>query len=332
MLIDIYGLIVKCETQPPELAAELTRPFKYFYRNHGAPDIVLRVHKAEPPHETLPALDAEFSTDPEVVYKDNDQTIIDYPGMRAAIIVNRQRSAYTLYGMDRTFLQENFFRLMMSLLENHCDIQGMLAVRALAVSLNNTAILITLPPDAEEPAFQYPALPAKRLRLISNALPLVNPKGHVIPAPVHLGFRDEAAVQSIPPQFIVRYDTPTSSRRGHITWDYWQKRLETRSLEHSIVVLASRRLSGEPVLNRCSRSKAAGYLMRDAVLRVGRNQSLAVGHHNWAWNQLHRMYTVFKRFRPAAKLIRSSEFYRLYLSRDDEKNTACIKPIFDGLV
>ena len=144
-IIDIHGLVVKCQAESPDLVSKLIRPFKYFQKDDAIPSIEIFVDERNPPYETFPAIKSSFSTPRNIVYKDKNNKIIDYFG-KGVIVENVYKTHFTIFSTDGDFLQESFYLLILSLFGQFCDKNGLLRVHALAFSFNSSAIILSLPP------------------------------------------------------------------------------------------------------------------------------------------------------------------------------------------
>ena len=138
--LDLYGLVIRCKAESPDLVLELVRPFKYFKTDQGYPAITVMVKEVDPPYETFPPLAASFSTPRNIIYKDKNLKIIDYFG-KGVVIQDDFRKIYQLYSRERNLLQEVFYLLILSLFGQFCDRNGLLRIHALALSYHDKAIL-----------------------------------------------------------------------------------------------------------------------------------------------------------------------------------------------
>ena len=143
MILDLYGFVIKIQCNPQSLLKEITRPFKFFVSEEKPPGVTINIEQRDPPYRSFPSIKASFSTPRNIVYKNNNQKIIDYFGKG---VVLEEDSKFYIYGCDDNFLCESFYLLIISLFGQFCDKVGYLRVHALALSYKDTAILLPIPP------------------------------------------------------------------------------------------------------------------------------------------------------------------------------------------
>jgi hypothetical protein len=322
--IDLYGLVIQCKAESPELASELTRPFKYFKTDQGHPNITVIVHETDPPYETFPSIAASFSTPRNIVYKDKGLKIIDYFG-KGVVIQDDSRREYRLYGREKNFLQEVFYLLTLSLLGQFCDRNGMLRVHALAFSYHDRAILLTMPQGGGKSTLALAMLQEGKVKYISDDDPLFDRRGRILSFPRPLGISDKGVIKSFPKEYVYHIDRMEFGIKYFIDNDYWKGRLETKPLNDIFLLSGRRILSGTPSIERCSKREILSTLIRDAVIGIGLYQGLEFIINRSTWEVLTKMTTFFKRFYLALKLVRVSKTYRFTLTNNIAQNVCVLK-------
>jgi hypothetical protein len=319
VIIDIYGLVIKCQTASADLGCELIRPFKYFRKDEGAPDVTIIVEEKEPPYATFPNLKASFSTPRNIVYADKDCKIIDYFG-KGVILENGDKTVFTLYSRDGNFLQEAFYLLVLSLFGQHCDRNGMMRVHALALSYKDTAILLPVPPGGGKSTMALAMLEEKDFKLISDDEPVLDGAGHILPFPLRIGTLDKNKIKSIPAEFVYQIDRMEFGLKYFIDIHYWEHKLEHRPLQKSLLFVSYRSLNGAASIEKASKRKVFAALIRDAVIGVGLYQGVEFLFSHSPWEVLAKIRIAFKRFSAALKLTLASQTYQIVLSRDISQN------------
>lgn len=324
MHIDLYGLTLKCKTDSDSLACQLVRPFKYFLKEGGGANVTIEIKETDPPYDNFPDLKASFSTPRNIIYKGERSKIIDYFG-KGVVVEDHDRSLYTFYSRDRNFLQEAFYLLVISLFGQYCDRNGFLRIHALALAYNDTAILLPVPPGGGKSTMAMALLQEKDFKLISDDEPILDKSGHIRPFPLRIGTLDAQIIRSIPEKFVYKIDRMEFGVKYFIDCEYWQDKLETRSLKQSILFVSKRVLNGKPEVKKASKRIIMAALLRDAVVGVGLYQGLEFIFRSSPWEILFKFKIVFKRFISAVKLTLRSKTFQITLTRDVENNVKVFK-------
>ncbi len=330
MIIDIYGLIIKCQAESTDLVSEIIRPFKYFVTDDGNHSVNIFVKEKDPPYDTFPSIKANFSTPRNIVYKDKDCKIIDYFG-KGVIVEEDKKLTYNMYSRDKNFLIEAFYLLILSLIGQFCDKNGMLRVHALALSYHNKAILLTVPPGGGQSTMALAMLQEKDFKLISDDAPIVDRYGRILPFPLRIGILDKNTIKSIPDEYVYKIDRMEFGPKYFIDCDYWKDKIEDRYLKDSILFISHRILNGNPSIRKASKRKVLAALMRDAVIGIGLYQGLEFIFQSSSWEVFSKVRIIFRRLIQAFRLTLLSKTYQIALSRDITKNALIFKEFIRNL-
>lgn len=319
MLIDIYGLVIKCHSESPELLTGLLRPFKYFIKDSGLPSVNIFINDIEPPYESFPRLKACFSTPRNIVFKGGGLKIIDYFGS-GVVLEEDGGQKFTVYGKDPNFLQEAFYLLVMSLFGQSCDKKGVLRIHALTFSFRDTAIIFSAPAGGGKSTMAFALLENNNFKLISDDEAIVAGSGHVLPLPMRVGTLDEDKIKSIPDRYVYRINRMEFGGKYFVDMEYWNDRLERRELGKKIYFIAHRLINGDPYIEKSSRYKAIVNLIGSAVIGFGLYQGMEFVFNNPPRELMSRLPVFLRRIASAINFIKGTESYQIYLSRDTEKN------------
>ncbi len=332
MIINIYGLIIKCHAESTDLVSEITRSFKYFVTDDGNPSVNIFVKEKDPPYETFPSIKANFSTPRNIVYKDKDCKIIDYFG-KGVIVEEDKKLTYNMYSRDKNFLIEAFYLLILSLLGQFCDKNGMLRVHALALSYHNKAILLSVPPGGGKSTMALAMLQEKDIKLISDDAPIIDRSGRILPFPLRIGILDENIIKSIPDEYVYKMDRMEFGPKCFIDCDYWKDKIEDRYInpKDSILFISCRILNENPSIRKISKRKVFAALIRDAVIGIGLYQGLEFIFQSSSWEVFFKVRIVFRRLIKAFRLTLLSKTYQITLSRDITKNALIFKEFIRNL-
>jgi hypothetical protein len=331
MLLDIHGLTLRCETTSPALAADLVRPFKFFVREQIDCDVTIDVTEEAPPYDTVPPIEAQFSTPRNVVYRNGEHKVIDYFG-RGAIFQRSGEPRYRLYSCDRNLLREAFYLLVTSLFGQYCDRNGLLRVHALAISCRGRALLLLIPQGGGKSTMSMSLLEQDAaIRLISDDDPIVARDGRILPFPKALGFLDRRRIEHVPAEYVYAIDRMEFGRKYFVDYDYWRDRIEDQPLDRSLLFVTRRVLNGTPAIVRASRAAAIKALMRDAVIGVGLYQGVEFLFNHTTWEAVAKGALVWRRFLRAVSLARRSEVYQFTLSTDVARNCEVLESFIGTL-
>lgn len=319
MFINLHGLVIECKTDSSELSSQLMRPFHYFLKKEDTPEVTIIVKEEDPPYKSFPSVPVSFSTPRNVVYKTDQIKIIDYFG-NGVILEDRHRMTYTLYSRNRNFLAEAFYLLTISLFGQFCDMQGMLRVHALAVSHNNKAILLPIPPGGGKSTMAMALLEEKQFKLISDDEPIFNRSSHILPFPLRIGTLNTDVLSSIPKDYVYEIDRMEFGRKYFIDCKYWDSQIEKQSL-HDIVLFTSQRvMNGTPSIEPVTKRLILRTLIRDAVIGIGLYQGIEFLFSHSNKEVIYKIQVVLKRLKLAMRLARVSTSFRMILSDDIQAN------------
>ncbi len=324
--LNIYGLIIECKTESADLMPELLRPFVFFVTDeNGRPASITRIfiEESDPPYETFPSLPAAFSTPRNIVYQDKDRKIIDYFGK--GVVVQSREEHYHIYGSDRNFLLEAFYLLVLSLLGQHCDREGLLRIHALAMSYRDIAVLMLMPQGGGKSTMARALMEEPEFRYISDDDPILDQHGQILPFPRPLGILNRKSIEEIPDEYVYKVNRMEFGWKYYVDCNYWKDKTETRRLKESVLLVGQRVLNGSPSIVKCSKMKTFAVLIRDAVIGVGLYQGLEFLLSRSSWNVFSKIPVVFRRFLRAMQFIRTTRTYQFTLSGSSGENLQVLK-------
>ncbi len=318
-IIDIHGLVIECMSESPELVRALVRPFNFFRTDSARPSVTVTAVESEPPYSSFPSAPSSFSTPRNIVFTKGSTKIIDYFG-KGVVIADDNGRKHTIYGTDPDFLQESFYLLVLSLLGQHCDKNGILRIHALTFSLNDTAVIFSAQSGGGKSTMAFSVLEKEGFRLISDDEALVDSGGSVLPLPIRMGTLDEARISSIPPEYVYRIDRMEFGGKYFIDIDYWEDKLERRLLKKKILFSVKRLINGNPYIEKSSYFETLKSLMSAAVIGLGLYQGMEFVFNNSPGEIFSRVPVFGRRLYAALKLAATAESYKIFLGRDHSEN------------
>jgi len=323
--LDIYGLVIQCKTESPDLTAELLRPFAYFQATTATgASVTICVEEADPPYDTFPSLIAAFATPRNIVYRDGDRKIIDYFGN--GVVIQRERDAlYQICGTDRNFLVESFYLLILSLLGQFCDQKGLLRIHAMAMSYQNKAVLIMMPQGSGKSTMALALIDEPGFGYISDDDPIFDKKSSILPFPRPIGILNRKAIEEIPDEYVYKVDRMEFGLKYYVDCDYWKDKTENRPLKDIVLLVGRRILNGTPRIVELSKMKTLKFLIRDAVVGVGLYQGLEFLLNRSTRDTIAKIPVLCRRLMSALRLMRTAKAYQFTLSGVMDENLNALK-------
>ena len=324
MFLHIYGLTIECQTASSELASQLVRPYYYFITEEGTPAITIIVKEEDPPYNAFPTIPASFSSPRNIVYTAPNQKIIDYFGV--GVVVHEDRdSRYTIYSRDQNFLMESFYLLVLSLFGQYCDTHQMMRIHALAISYNDTAFLMPIPPGGGKSTMALSLLQDQEIKLMSDDEPIYDSSGELMPFPLRIGTLNQDILKTIPEQYVYSIDRMEFGIKYFIDCAYWDAQIERRHLTNCVLFFTQRVLNGTATVTPISKFPVFKALIRDAVIGIGLYQGVEFLFSHSSLEVFSKFRLLVKRLRLAVKLIRASHTYQLTLSNNIQENARVLK-------
>jgi hypothetical protein len=319
MLFCLHGLAVECSAPTAELESQLVRPFSLYLADKGTANVIIEIVENTPPYDQLPTMEVSYNTPRNVVYDTKDLRVVDYFG-KGAVLEDKVRQTFTIYGVDRNFLQEAFYLLVLSIFGQHCDKTGLLRIHAMALSYEDKAILMPMPQGGGKSTMAFAMLKEEGFRLISDDEPIASPEGSILPFALRIGTLDKAKIRDIPAEFVYSIDRMEFGLKHFIDVRYWEPQLEFRALNDIVYVTTRRVLNGPAAIRPIPKYRVVKSLLRDAIIGVGLYQGLEFLLSHSIWSTVSKVGTVFKRSFSAWKMLRGARTYQMTLTRDIDEN------------
>lgn len=325
MIIDIHGLVIRCHSESSRLLNTISRPFKYFVKDSDRPQcdihstVDIKIEKIDPPYDSFPRIDASFSTPRNIIFSGRDLKIIDYFG-NGVVVEDMKARTFTIYGKDKNFLQESFYLLVMSLFSQHCDRECMLRIHALTFSYSDTAVIFSAPSGGGKSTMAFSVLEKNCFKLISDDEAVITASGHVLALPLRLGTLDRNKISSIPKRYVYEIDRMEFGTKYFVDIDYWNDKVENRTLQKKVFFSARRLINGEARIEEVSRLKTFNHLFGSAVIGFGLYQGMEFVFNNSPWDIIKRFPVLINRLICAVKFSFGTKGYQIYLSRDSSQN------------
>jgi hypothetical protein len=330
MLLDIYGLRIKCLADSPQLAASLIRPFNSYRVDKGEPAITISIKQENCPSGIFLDAESRYSTPRNIVFKGKDGKLIDYFG-KGAVIKRDHEDTYYIYGKESNFLIETFYLLVLSLWGQFCDKKGLLRIHALGLSYGERAFLFLLPPGGGKSTTAIAMLKEDGFKLISDDEPLYDGDGFMHPFHIRIGVLDRKSIPEIPDQYVYQIDRMEFGPKSFVDCEYWKERLETKPIKDIVMFTARLKLGGRNEIRPISKFRVFKTLLRDAVVGIGLYQGVEFLFSSSNSEILFKIPLFFRRLTRALALSWRAKGYELTLVRASGGNAAFVSEAIRNL-
>jgi hypothetical protein len=322
LFFDFYGILVKVLINDKESSKFIGTDFSYFRvdiaEGTRAPDITLSVYLRTPPHKKIPeGTLAAYHTKDAVVYKQGKVTYYDYSGEALVVYDDRHHSA-EIYSLDRNFLYEKSYLMVMSRVGLELDRKKLHRIHAMGVVFEGRTILCLLPMGGGKTTLTLSLLEKKAFSLLSEEIPLVSSKGRLYPMPIRMGVTAGTSL-SIPEKFLKPFQRRHYKPKVLIDINYFNDQIAPVS-EPGFVFVGKRIHSSKPKIIKISRLKAFVPLFRLCVMGMGFPQLLEYVLRFDLLNMVGRISIFLSRLSASLALLRHSETYELHLSYNRSAN------------
>jgi hypothetical protein len=322
--LDVYGLRIAVGGDWPRVAEELVRDYAWFRASGSGPaDVRVVVRRGAPDFDGLGDLRSTFVTPRNVVYQDEDNTVVDYFG-RAVSVLDRRRAQIEIQGEDADLVHEAAYLFLLSRIGEHLDARGLPRLHALGLSGATGAVAVMLPSGGGKSTLALQALRDDGCRLLSEDSPLIDRRGLVHPFPLRIGVNatDEALLPDGPVRKLERMEFhPKLALEVEAFADRIEP--EPRPLRH--LVIGRRTLGRSAALEPLPRRAALGPLLREAVVGVGIYQGMEFVLQRGMSDVLRKTGTAATRATCAAAVLRGARVWQLWIGRDHERNWQALR-------
>ncbi len=326
MGLEVHGLQIAIQGDWPDVIERLRSDFKWFARADLAQaDVTVQITRAPPDLSGYGELDAAFVTPRNVVFQDNDRTVIDYVG-RVVAVLDRRAGSLSVTGEDVHLVHEAAYLFVLSRLGEHLDAIGLPRLHALGLAGAQGGVGVMLPSGGGKSTLALHALRAEGVRLLSEDSPLLDREGRLHAFPLRLGVNATDA-PDLPEEHVRRIERMEFDPKLLLDVDAFRDRIEPEPQPLRHLVIGHRTLANGAALEPISRRRLVGPLLRECVVGVGLYQGMEF--------VLQRgMRDVAGKTRPAAiralccaTAARGAKAWSLRLGRDRDANWEALAPL-----
>ncbi len=197
---DIYGVVVRIESRCDSVVESIAHDFRFFETTTSqAPDIELTFHRGTPPWEDIPlGTLALFRTTNNTTYRVGPKRYVDHHG-RALTVYDFAEDHGDVYSENAQYLHEVAYLLVLSRVGEHLDRKGLRRVHALALSIEQRAVLLLAGSGCGKTSLGLEMMKCPDVKWLSDEIPIIDRAGHVRPFPLPPRLTQGAAFPWPPP-------------------------------------------------------------------------------------------------------------------------------------
>ncbi len=273
-------------------------------------DLSFNLHSFDYDYKSLPPLDAKKYHDDYIVYETAEIRIIDF--FRAGIsLFDTKKKHINLYASDIDFLYEIFYMSFESLLGEELDKINWHRVHCLALTQDDRATLLLLPPGAGKSTLALRFLEHKSIKVLAEDMVIYN-YGKIHGLHFRWGTRDELYANCGRLMKRKKHDSK-------FLLDVKKFQLAEQASPHNIL-LGVRVLSAQSKIKKINRWNLIWPMFKSMVLGLELQQSLAY----FLLRNYKDVYIKSKigggRIKALISLLIKSQTYVFYIGHDQEKN------------
>ncbi|MCB0344638.1 MAG: hypothetical protein KDD66_05960 [Bdellovibrionales bacterium] len=295
------------------------------------PDVSVKAVLAEPQWGLIPPVSASMHSPEYVCYDSGSVRYVDYFG-KALAIHHRTSEHVEIVGTNRDFVYEKLYLIVLSRVGELLDRRGIHRVHALGLSTPEGAALVLLPMHGGKSTLGLALMSEPGFKLLSDDTPLISRAGTVLPFPVRLGVRTGDEPDSVPKQFLRSFSRENREPKTLISLDAFGDKVHVNSAVPPRILIVGQWTAAEnPSVSAIGVFSAFRALLRDCVFGLGLPQIVEFFLQSTTRDTLSKMMLAWSRIYASLVISVRSKCYRVYLSRDLERNRELIlKLLLEG--
>lgn len=335
LTLSFHGVRVALHSRQEEILSELGRDFAYFLKTEPQeePHIRLELAASKPPSGRLIGWTplhwrSARIRDGAVLRK------VDYAG-RALLEYDLRRESGILYCDESPLLHELAYLAVLSRVGEKLDRERLHRVHALGFSYKGSGGLLLLPSGGGKSRLGLELLNRPDFSLLADDIPLLASAGRRLEAfPLRLGLRGEDW-RGIPERHLRVFRRRRFEDKRLVDLEYFREKVAASA--PLTWILLGRPMSGSggrdpgPLLEPCSRPRAAAALLGPLILGIGTPQilELMLPRPPWIFGGLRLARCAFSRARAALAAAANARCARFRLGPDPEANVCALRDFLD---
>ena len=317
--LDFHHHIILVRCNESLLLQKLEQEFHFFVSTSDAPAEIEIDLKLEAPPEMPPMVAAKLLEN-AVVYRLGSRQYIDYFG-EALTIWDQGQNQVEIFSLNQDRVYELAFLAIHSLLGQELDRDGLVRLHAVAVSLNQTNLVVMLPSKGGKSTLLQNLIDNPEIKIISDDMPLCDFKGRIFPFPSKMSLGEVPAsgpLAKLEWQEFKRHHYPTK-------WTASLSQMKERLNQHpennqNILVAGFRLSSGQSILSEVPKWKMLKPVMEHMIMGIGLPQIIEMFLRFNFTDLIKLPYHAAIRAVCAYQLVRKAKCYYFYMGPDKTYN------------
>lgn len=320
--LDVYGCGFHLTGNGTTSLENLANDFKFFTCTESSVPITVDVITGDPPYQDVPDGNATTYTPRNVAFTSKGRTYIDYNG-RALAIWDRGDQLFRIVTRDLDIQYEATYLFLLSQIGECLDNKRMHRVHAMAVSVDERAVVVILPMGGGKSTLCSALLKYPEFNLLSDDSPYIAADGRVHAFPLRLGLLPGGEAD-IPVEYQRTINRMEFGPKILIGYEYFADRVKP-SAAPGIVFMGKRTMARDCRIETAGKWAQFKSMTVNCVVGLGLYQGLEFVLTHSPMELASKSRIAWSRMRIARKLFSESRVYELTLGRDQELNAATVR-------
>jgi hypothetical protein len=322
VFLDVYGCQFLLTGTAASSLENLANDFQFFATAQTDDPITVEINIDDPPYDKVPDANATTYTPRNVAFTVDNTTYLDYGG-RALGIWNRHGKRFQITTRDPDIQYEAAYLFLLSRIGECLDNAQLHRIHAMAVSVNDRAVVAILPMGGGKSTLCSALLKFPEFSLLSDDSPFIGQDGQVHAFPLRLGLLPGNETD-IPAEYRRTINRMEFGPKILVTYEYFADRIKADAAP-GIVFMGQRCMSADCRIEPAGKWAQYKSILLNCVVGLGLYQGLEFVLTHSPVELLSKTRVAWSRFRIARKLFSRSTVYELTLGRDQELNAATVR-------
>lgn len=320
--LNIYGCEFWLNGNGASTLENIADDFRFFTCPQTNNAIKVEVITGDPPYAEVPEGIATTYTPRNVSFSSDGCTYIDYSG-QALVTWERSKRSFRICTRNMDIQYEATYLFLLSQTGECLDNKRMHRIHAMAVSVNDRAVLAILPAGGGKSTLCSALLKYPEFSLLSDDSPYISTDGHVHAFPLRLGLLP-GSESDIPVEFQRTIRRMEFGPKILVGYEYFADRVRPAAAP-GIVFLGKRTMKKDCRIVPAGKWAQFKSMTVNCVVGLGLYQGLEFVLTHSPFELLSKTRVAWSRLRNARKLFSMSSVYELTLGRDQALNAATVQ-------
>ena len=326
---DVYGFRFLLQGSSAAAVEGVSHDFAFFRSEPAGDETTVEMLDQAPDYDGLPVCDASVYTPRNTVYRNGEQSYLDFHG-RGLGVHEPGRRSFRIISRDPHLLYEASYLFLLSQIGEALDKKRLHRIHSLAVSINGRAVLVLLPMGGGKSTLGAYLLRHPDVKLLSDDSPFVDASGRVHAFPLHLGLL-AGAESEVPEKHRRLVNRMEFGPKFLVNYESFADRVSPFA-DPGIVFLGSRTLSRECRIEPAGMGAGIRAIVANSVVGMGLFHGLEFILERSPWELLAKANLGWSRLSNCVRLLRRSQICRLHLGRDLDRNASAVVEFARGVL